>query len=305
MTHKTWPIALLLITNLAADAQAAVPAGADAQVSPAATTRCAEGLSISMALAKSTVLVGENTELIVALRNCSSLSAKVSPLQAFAFLTVFLRKEGVVFPPQVRVQLAFLEDDVELERGESISRTYDLSTWFPLGASAGTYEVVAEYVPDRNDRHFLLRSDPVRLTVRKGTPEHQALHKEFIDLLRHPDTESQKFLMEHPNSLFESRVRLHWASGLDLRKDVDAIQQILGDAFKQSNPTHPERRYALHIRVQSLKSVGRIQEVVGLLEGAQGDWERLDLDLLRRQLVISASQPAGSSPVSEPTSIHP
>ena len=267
--------------------------------------RAAPQVKLTISCAKNTIVAGENLEFSVMLQNTSDKIVSVAPLQPFAFLTLHVEAMGNVIRPHLKVLLDRLDPDVSLRSGQTVKVKRDLCTWFPLGLYAGTFQVSVAYSPDRNDRNIVLRSNVVELVVKARTPEQEKHYQDFVEILRASGKEAinkcQQFLKQHPKSMFEARVRLAYAARLDLKKDVDEIEKVLGEAYEHSSPTRPQKDVAREIRARSLETNGRIKEAISVLQDVDEHWANEKRRLLQRRVKSADSQPStGESPDSLP-----
>jgi len=166
-------------------------------------------------------------------------------------------------------------------------KNLDLCKWFPLGIYAGTSEVSVNYFPVRSDRSVVLKSNVVKLEVRARTPEQEKEYQDFLEMRRADSDEAfvkyRVFLKRYPKSMFEPRVRLHYAGKLYIEKEVDQVEEVLGDAFERSSPTQPERTSARYLHARTLKENGRFKEALSVLQDVDEPWaevERLHLQYM-------------------------
>jgi hypothetical protein len=239
-------------------------------------TGAAPAIKVTIACPKTTIVAGENLEFSVTIHNTSDKDVSTAPLQPFAFLTLHVESEGKVIPPGVKVLLSHVDPDVALNPGQTLKKDRDLCTWFPDGLYAGTLEVSAEYFPDRNDRNIVLRSNVVKLVVEARTAEQEKEYQDFVEMQRAGDDgafiKCREFLKRHPKSMFEPRVRLWCAGYPDIIKDIDKIEELLGEAFERSSPTRTERTSARYLRARTLEGNGRFKEALSVLQDVDEPW---------------------------------
>lgn len=257
-------------------------------------TRAAPDVKVTIACPKNEVVAGENMEFSVTVQNTSDKTLNVAPLQPFAFLTLYVETGGKVVPPNVKATVIFLPD-IKLQPGQKATYIVDVCTWFPLGFYAGMFEVSASYLPDRNDRSIVLRSNVVKVEAKARTPEQEKEYQDFVEVLRSAGTEAvdkcKQFLKQHSKSIFEPRVRLEYAARLDLMKNLADIEEVLGEAYERSSPTRPERHFARDIRARSLQENEKIKEAISVLQDVDEPWAKEKVRMLQRRVKPDNSGP--------------
>jgi len=254
----------------------------------------APDVKVTIAFPKTTIVAGENLEFSVTIQNTSDKVVSTAPLQTFAFLELHVLSGGKVLKG-VKVNLSHVDPDVAINPGQTLMKNLDLCKWFPLGIYAGTSEVSVNYFPVRNDRRIVLKSNVVKLEVRARTPEQEKEYQDFLEMRRADGDEAfvkyREFLKRYPKSTFEPRIRIHYAGKLYLEKDVDQVEEVLGDAFERSSPTHPERTSARYLRARSLKENGRFKEALAVLQDVDEPWADVKRLTLRHRLGITEQGP--------------
>jgi hypothetical protein len=255
----------------------------------------APAIKVTIACPKTTIVAGENLEFSVTIHNTSDKDVSTASPQPFAFLTLHVESAGKVIPSQRKVQLKGYDPNVTLGTGQTLKKDRDLCTWFPLGFYAGTFEISVAYFPDRSDGSIVLKSNVVKVEVQARTPEQEKEYQDFVEMRRADSNEAfvkyRVFLKRYPKSVFEPRVRLHYAGGLNLKMDVDQVEQVLGEAFERSSPTRTERNFARNLRVRTLEKNGRIKDALSVIQDVDEPWADVKRLTLRHRLGITEQGP--------------
>jgi len=240
---------------------------------------------IALSSPKSEIMAGENMPFAITIKNCESKHVVVSPLQPFLYLNLIVNHKGKRVFPQIKKSLS-PDEAINIEQGAVIQKEVDLCTWFPLGLFEGEFEVHITYVPERNNRALVFKSNAIHLKVIARTAEQEKAYQDYIAVLSSSGKEAVEkasvFLAQHRDSMFEGRVRIELANRYLAQKDWGQAIDVLSQSLSQRSLTNAEITKGRYLVARSLRGSGRFSEAVLELEKIQEPWARREADAWRQ-----------------------
>lgn len=229
-----------------------------------------QGLNITLEGLKRQIVAGENLGLRIVISNATQ-RIQVAPPQPFAFLNLIVQQNGVNVPYQIKRSLQ-LFGDIAIEANSAITINEDLSTWFPLGLSAGEFSLSLDYIFNRADRSLALRSNPVPITVLPRSQEQEAQYQAFVGIFSAPIQAATQFLATYPDSMFEPRVRLELAKRYLATGDFDSANRALEEISTLASATALEIDLKHYFSARTLKAQGNLLEAILEAEQCPALW---------------------------------
>lgn len=231
-------------------------------------------LDIELVCPKNKIVAGENLGFQVVISNAFH-SIRIAPPQPMLYLNLMVQTGATNIHPQVK-RLLQPFSDIEIAANDKIIIDEELCTWFPLGLYAGEFTLSMSYIPNRENRHFAIRSNTIQIKVAPRSPEQEVEYNAFVGILSSTGKEAMQkatqFLATYSSSIFEPRVRLELAGRYLTAGDYDSANNVLDGMSILPSATILEKSGKHYLSARVMKAQGRLAEAIAEAEKCPSLW---------------------------------